>query len=116
MRMEKFTHLFQQALADAQSLALGHDNQVIEPEHVMLAMASQEGGTIAAVLQQAGANLNTLQSDLEAAINRFSKVEGAPGQVHLSNALGQLLNRCDQLAQKQKDQFISSEVFLTAVM
>ena len=116
MRMEKFTNVFQQALADAQSLALGHDHQVIEPEHVMLAMIQQEGSTISAALQQAGADLNTLQNNLESAINRFAKVEGTPGQIHLSNALAQLLNRCDQLAQKQKDQFISSELFLQAVM
>lgn len=114
--MDKFTNLFQTALADAQSLALGHENQVIEPEHVLLAMLSQEGSSISAVLSQAGGNIAALTASLTDAINRFAKVEGAPGQVHLSPALNQLLNRCDQLAQKQKDQFISSELFLLAVM
>jgi len=116
MRMDKFTHLFQTALADAQSLALGKENQVIEPEHVLLAMLSQENGSISAVLEQSGANLSVLTNELEQAINRFPKVEGAPGEVHVSNALGQILNRCDQLAQQNKDQFISSELFLLAAI
>jgi ATP-dependent Clp protease ATP-binding subunit ClpB len=116
MRMDKFTHSFQMALADAQSMALGHENQVIEPEHVLLALLAQESGTIPAILTQAGANIPVLTSELERQVDRFPKVEGAPGQVHLSNALGQLLNRCDQLAQQKKDQFISSELFLLAAM
>ena len=116
MRMDKFTNLFQSALADAQSIALGRDNQVIEPEHVLLAMIDQDNGTTPAILQQAGVDLTSLRNTLDNAINHFAKVEGTPGQVHLSNTLIQLLNRCDQLAQKQKDQFISSELFLLAVM
>lgn len=116
MRMEKFTNLFQEALAQAQSIALGQSNQVIEPEHVMLAMLTQQGGGISAVLQQAGVQVPSLVKTLEDAIGRFAKVEGAPGQVHISNALAQLLNRCDQLAQQKKDQFISSELFLLAAM
>jgi ATP-dependent Clp protease ATP-binding subunit ClpB len=116
MRMDKFTNLFQQALADAQSIALGHENQVIEPEHVLLAMLQQEDGAISSVLSQAGCQVEKLQTELENAIDRFAKVEGTPGQVHVSPALAQLLNRCDQLAQKNKDQYISSELFLLAVM
>ncbi|OGT48447.1 MAG: ATP-dependent chaperone ClpB [Gammaproteobacteria bacterium RIFCSPHIGHO2_12_FULL_38_11] len=115
MRMDKFTNLFQTALADAQSMALGHDNQVIEPEHLLLALLAQEGGSISAILEQAGANISVLENELQTAISRFAKVEGAPGQVHLSNSLSQLLNRCDQLAQKNKDQFISSELFLLSL-
>ncbi len=116
MRMDKFTNLFQLALADAQSIALGHENQVIEPEHVMLAMLQQDGGTTAAILEQSGANIERLIAELEKSIQHFPQVEGTPGQVHLSNSLAQLLNRCDQLAQKNKDEFISSELFLLAVM
>src|SRR3990167_6637308 len=115
MRMDKFTNLFQTALADAQSMALGHDNQVIEPEHLLLALLAQEGGSISAILEQAGANISVLENELQTAISRFAKVEGAPGQVNLSNSLSQLLNRCDQLAQKNKDQFISSELFLLSL-
>ncbi|PIZ04720.1 MAG: ATP-dependent chaperone ClpB [Gammaproteobacteria bacterium CG_4_10_14_0_8_um_filter_38_16] len=114
MRMEKFTHLFQTALADAQSMALGYENQVIEPEHVMLAMLRQADGTISGVLTQTGASIENLENELESAISRFAKVEGTPGQVHVSGVLAQLLNRCDQLAQLHQDQFISSELFLLA--
>src|SRR3990167_6682353 len=116
MRMDKFTNLFQTALADAQSIALGHDNQVIEPEHVLLAMLQQDGGSISSILEQANCNTEKLSETLENAINHFAKVEGTPGQVHVSNSLSQILNRCDQLAQKNKDEFISSELFLTAAL
>ncbi len=116
MRMEKFTHLFQSALADAQSIALGHDNQAIEPEHVLLAMLQQDGGTISAVLEQSDTNNNLLIDELQKTIDRFPKVEGTPGQVHLSHSLAQLLNRCDQLSQQNKDHYISSELFLSAVI
>lgn len=116
MRMDKFTNLFQMALAEAQSIALGHENQVIEPEHVMLAMLQQDGGSTAVILEQSGANIAKLTDELEKIINHLPQVEGAPGQVHVSNSLAQLLNRCDQLAQKNKDEFISSELFLLAVM
>jgi ATP-dependent Clp protease ATP-binding subunit ClpB len=116
MRMEKFTNVFQEAIAEAQSLALGADNQAIEAEHLLLAMLSQAGGTIPAIIAQAGGNVAQLKISLENIINHFAKVEGTSGQVHLSNGLGQLLNRCDQLAQKNKDQFISSELFLIAIL
>lgn len=116
MRMDKFTHLFQSALADAQSIALGRENQVIEPEHVLLAMLSQDSGTISAILDQSGANTAKLTDELQKRVDHFPKVEGTPGEVHISPALGQLLNRCDQLAQKKKDQYISSELFLLAVI
>lgn len=113
--MDKFTNAFQTALADAQSLALGRENQVIEPEHVLLAMLPEDNGTVAAILEQSGADLSILTDELQKAIDRFPTVEGQPGQVHLSNGLAQLLNRCDQLAQQNKDEFISSELFLLAV-
>ncbi len=116
MRMDKFTNLFQTALADAQSVALGHENQVIEPVHVLSAMLSQESGTISAILEQSGANLAVLTDECDKAIDRLPKVEGTPGQVHISNELSQLLNRCDQLAQQKQDQFISSELFLIAAL
>jgi len=116
MRMDKFTNAFQTALADAQSLALGRENQVIEPEHVLLAMLSQGDSAIAAILEQSGANLSILTDELEKSIDHFPKVEGQPGQVHVSNALALILNRCDQLAQQNKDAYISSELFLLAAI
>lgn len=116
MRLEKFTNQFQSALADAQSLALGQDNQVIEPEHVLMAMLSQESGAIAAILAQAGGRVAQIEAALKNTLDHFPKVEGTPGQIHISNSLNQLLNRCDQLAQKNKDDFIPSELFLTAIL
>ena len=85
MRMDKLTTKFQMALADAQSLALGHDNQFIEPVHVMLAMLQQEGGSAAPLLAQAGVNVKSLLEHLRAAIKKLPQVEGDMGEVHISS-------------------------------
>ncbi|WP_018953027.1 ATP-dependent chaperone ClpB [Thioalkalivibrio sulfidiphilus] len=114
--MDKLTSKFQMALQDAHSLALGRDHQMIEPAHLMIALLDQEGGTVRHVLTQAGANVNLLRSQLGEALERLPSVQGAEGEVHLSNDLGRLLNVCDKLAQKRKDQFISSELFLLAAL
>lgn len=116
MRMDKLTNAFQSALADAQSLALGQDHAVIEPMHVMKALLDSSGGGINQVLTAAHVNLGALRSALDAAIARFPKVEGTGGEVHISNELNRLLNLTDKLAQKRKDQYISSELFLLAAM
>ncbi len=116
MRMDKFTTLFQNALADAQSLALGRDNQQIEPLHVLQAMLNDDQGGVAALLQQAGVNMEVLIDQLNQALDRLPKVEGTPGEVHVSRDLSQLLNVCDKLAQKNNDQFISSELFILAAL
>ncbi len=111
MRMDKLTTKFQMALADAQSLALGRDHQFIEPLHLMTALLDQEGGTVRHLLAQAGVNINSLRSALGEALDKLPSVEGAGGEVHISNELGRLLNLTDKLAQKRKDQYISSELF-----
>lgn len=116
MRMDKFTTLFQNALADAQSVALGLDNQQIEPLHVLQAMLNDDQGGVASLLQQSGGNIDTLIDQLNQALDRLPKVEGTPGEVHVSRDLSQLLNICDKLAQKNKDQFISSELFILAAL
>ncbi len=116
MRMEKLTTKFQQALADAQSLAVGRDNQLIEPGHVMLALLDQEGGSVRPLLMKAGVDLNKLRSELGALLDRLPRVEGTPGEVHVSNDLNRLLNVMDKLAQKRGDQFISSELFVLAAL
>ena len=64
MRMDKLTSKFQMALADAQSLAVGRDNQFIEPAHLMVALLDQEGGTVRHLLSQADVNVNRLRSAL----------------------------------------------------
>ncbi len=116
MRMDRLTSKFQEALGDAQSLAVGRDHQFIEPVHLMLALLDQQGGSIRPLFTQAGVNISLLRSQLSQLLDKQSSVEGADGDLHLSNALGKLLNVTDKLAQDRKDQFISSELFVLAVM
>jgi ATP-dependent Clp protease ATP-binding subunit ClpB len=114
MRMDKLTTKFQEALADAQSLAVGRDNQFIEPAHLMAAMIEQRGGTVRPLLEKSGVNLPKLRADLSAQLDRLAKVEGNAGEVLIGNELSKLLNVTDKLAQKRNDQFISSELFALA--
>jgi ATP-dependent Clp protease ATP-binding subunit ClpB len=114
--MDRLTSKFQMALADAQSLAVGRDHQFIEPLHLMSALLDQEGGTVRHLLTQADVNINLLRSDLSAATERLPSVEGAAGDLHISNDLGRLLNQTDKLAQQRKDQYISSELFVLAAV
>jgi ATP-dependent Clp protease ATP-binding subunit ClpB len=114
MRQDKLTAKFQAALADAQSLALGRDHQILEPAHVMLALLDSSGGTVRPLLMKAGADVNKLRSELGALLDKLPKVEGTPGDIHVSNDLTRLLNVTDKLAQKRGDQYISSELFVLA--
>ncbi|WP_415879121.1 ATP-dependent chaperone ClpB [Methylomonas sp. TEB] len=116
MRMDKLTSKFQQALGDAQSMALGKDHQFIEPVHVMLALIDQEGGSIKPLLMQVGIQVNALRNELSKEIDRLASVSGAGGDVQISNELSRMLNLTDKLAQKRKDAFISSELFLLAAL
>jgi ATP-dependent Clp protease ATP-binding subunit ClpB len=112
--MDKLTTKFQTGLADAQSLAVGRDNQYIEPVHLMAALLDQQGGTARPLLEKSGANVAKLRAELNAALDRLPKVEGSGGEVLLGNDLNKLLNLTDKLAQQRGDQFISSELFLLA--
>jgi len=114
MRLDRLTSKFQQALADAQSLALGNDNQFIEPTHLFSALLSQEGGSIRPLLVSCGVQIAQLQSQLSQALSRLAKVEGNEGDVQPSAELIRVLNLCDKLAQKRGDSYISSELFLLA--
>ncbi len=116
MRMDKLTTKFQMALADAQSLAVGRDHQFIEPVHVMMALLDQEGGTTRQLLSQAGVNVNSLRSHLGEVLERLPRVEGAGGEVHVSNDTARLLNVTDKLAQSRKDEYIASELFVLAAV
>src|ERR687895_1523520 len=116
MRMDKLTSKFQQALADAQSLAIGRDHQYIEPLHVMLALLDQQGGSMRPLLDKAGTNINLLRTQLDEALDRLPRVEGAGGDIHISNELNRVLNLTDKLAQKRGDQYISSELFVLAAL
>jgi len=114
MRPDKLTSKFQMALADAQSLAVGRGHQFIEPAHLMAALLDQQGGSVRPLLLKSGANVKLLRSRLGEALDQLPQVEGAPGEVHVSNDLGRLLNVCDKLAQDRGDQYISSELFVLA--
>ena len=115
MRFDKFTTKFQQAVSDAQSIAIGHDNQLIEPQHLLLALLNQEDGGTTSLLQRAGVNVPPLRKALDAAIDRLPQVEGHGGEVSIGRDLSNLLNVTDKEAQKAGDQFIASEMFLLAL-
>ncbi|HZO04151.1 MAG TPA: ATP-dependent chaperone ClpB [Burkholderiales bacterium] len=114
MRFDKFTTKLQEALAEAQSSAVGQDHQYIEPQHLLLALLEDQG--IAGLVAKAGGNPNALKKSLTEAVSRLPKVEGTPGEVHLSRDLTQLLNVADKEAQKRGDQYIASELFLLAAV
>ncbi len=112
MRLDKLTTKFQQALADAQSVAVGQDNPYIEPLHLLSSLLAQDDGTSSSLLTRAGVNTGQLREGVKKAIERLPKVEGTGGEVQISRELNNLLNLTDKEAQKRGDQFISSELFL----
>src|SRR6266566_1523118 len=115
MRFDKLTTKFQQALADAQSIAAGQDQQFIEPLHLLFALLQQEDGSAASLLSRAAVNVPRLREAAKQAISRLPKVEGHGGEVQISRELNGLLNLTDKEAQKRGDQFIASELFLLAL-
>ncbi|MBB4129194.1 ATP-dependent Clp protease ATP-binding subunit ClpB [Xanthomonas translucens] len=114
MRMDKLTSRFQQALADAQSLAVGRDHTIVEPVHVFTALLDQSGGSTRPLLAQAGVNVPVLRERLGEALDKLPKVSGQPGNLSIGNDLSRLLNQTDKLAQQHNDQFIASEWFVLA--
>ncbi len=116
MRMDKLTSRFQQALADAQSLAVGRDHNMIEPAHLLVALLDQQGGGTRPLLAQAGVNVPVLRERLGEALDKLPKVTGQAGQLSVGNDLGRLLNVTDKLAQQRGDAFIASELFLLAAL
>jgi ATP-dependent Clp protease ATP-binding subunit ClpB len=116
MRMDKLTSRFQQALADAQSLAVGRDHNMLEPVHVLTALLDQQGGSTQPMLAQAGVNVAALRTRLGQILDRLPKVSGQEGNLGVGNDLNRLLNLTDKLAQKRGDQFIASELFVLAAL
>ncbi len=116
MRMDKLTSRFQQALADAQSLAVGRDHNVIEPAHLMAALLAQQGGGTAPLLIHAGVNMPVLRQRVNEILDRMPKVSGQEGAVNAGNDLARLLNVADKLAQQRGDAFIASELFVLAAL
>lgn len=116
MRFDKLTTKFQEALADAQSLALAGDHGFIEPLHVLMALLNQEGGGIRSLIARAGGNVGALQSGAQAALTRLPQVQGTGGEITLSRDLTNLFNLIEKEATKRGDQFIASELFLVAAL
>ncbi len=112
MRLDRLTNKFQLALADAQSLALGHDNQFIEPLHLLSALLNQEGGSVRPLLTSAGVNAGKLRTDIEQALSRLPQVEGTGGDVQPSPGFSADPEPLRQAGAKEKDNFISSELFV----
>jgi ATP-dependent Clp protease ATP-binding subunit ClpB len=116
MRMDKLTTRFQQALSDAQSLAVGRDHNLIEPAHLLLALVDQSGGGTRPLLAQAGVNVPVLRERLVEILDQLPKVSGQAGSISVGNDLSRLLNVTDKLAQQRGDAFIASELFVLAVL
>ena len=115
MRFDKMTTKFQQALSDAQSLAVGNDNQFIEPQHLLLALLNDADSGAGSLLARAGGNVNALKAALTDAVSRLPRVEGHGGEVQVGRDLTNVLNLTDKEAQQRGDQFIASEMFLLAL-
>ena len=115
MRFDKLTTKLQQALSDAQSLAVGSDNQFIEPQHLLLALLNDVDSGAAALISRAGGSASPLKVALTQSVTRLTKVEGHGGEVQIGRDLANTLNIADKRAQKRGDQFIASEMFLLAI-
>ncbi len=116
MRIDQLTSKLQAALADAQSMALGNDNNFIEPVHLISALLDQKGGSVRPLLAQTGFNISELRAKLQEIVDRLPTVEGNAGDVAMSNDLARLMNQADRLSQKKGDSFISSEIVVLAAM
>ncbi|MGH8182396.1 MAG: Clp protease N-terminal domain-containing protein, partial [Rhodanobacteraceae bacterium] len=114
MRMDKLTSRFQQALSDAQSLAVGRDNNMLEPAHLFAALLDQQGGSTAPMLAGVGVNVPLLRQRVGEMLDKLPRVSGQEGNINVSNELTRLLNVTDKLAQQRGDQFIASELFVLA--
>ncbi|MBC7698051.1 MAG: ATP-dependent chaperone ClpB [Bacteroidia bacterium] len=115
MRFDKLTTKFQQALSDAQSIAVGADSTAIEPQHLLLALLQEDNGGAASLLSRAGVNLAPLKSSLNTAIANLAKSTAQDGEIAISRDLNNLLNVTDKLAQKRGDAYIASEMYLLAL-
>jgi len=116
MRLDRLTSKFQIAISDAQSIALGRDHQFIEPIHLFSALLNQDGGSTRSLLIECHADISTIRSRIGQSLDRLAKIEGINGDIQLSSNMISLLNICDKLAQKRKDRYISSELFVLAAL
>ena len=115
MRQDKLTTKFQQALGEAQSLALAHDNQYIAPVHLLLAVMNDQEGSASSLIERSGGNAKRVRDEAQAAVERLPKVTGTSGDVQVSRDLIRALNLTEKEAMQRGDQFISTEMFLLAL-
>ena len=115
MRIDKLTTKFQEALSEAQSIAVAKDNQYIEPAHILLAMLRDSDGSAKSLLTRAGVNVSGLEKGVEKIISNFPEVQGTSGEVQVGRDLSNWLNLCEKEANKRNDQFIAGELFLLVV-
>ena len=116
MRLDKLTSKLQSALSDAQSLALGKDNNQIDPVHLLLALIDQKAGSVRPLLGQIGFNVAELRNQLLRELENLPKISDNQGEISVTPELGKLLNQADKLAQDKGDSFISSETILLVAM
>src|SRR5260370_29755084 len=115
MRIGKLATNFQEVPGDAQRLAVGNDNQDIDPIHLLAALIEQQDGSARSLLSQAGVQVQALQIALKDAMTRLPQVQGTDGNVQVSRDLAGLLNSADKEAQKLNDTFVASEMYLLAI-
>ncbi|MCY4426898.1 MAG: ATP-dependent chaperone ClpB [Halieaceae bacterium] len=116
MRVEKFTNPLQQALSEAQSMALGRNHNFIEPQHLLLALLEQTGGVCQPLLAKAGAKLSQLREALRQSLDDIPEVTGGDADVHLSRELTRVFNQADKLSQQRGDAYLSSELVVLAML
>ncbi|WP_210395807.1 ATP-dependent chaperone ClpB [Motiliproteus sediminis] len=116
MRMDRLTSKLQEAIVDAQSLAVGRDHTLIEPAHLVYSLLEQKGGAVRPLLAQAGFNVSALKSGLDVILDGLARVQHPDGEVGMSPALGRIFNLADRLAQQHQDQYVSSELMMLAAM
>ncbi|SIQ80185.1 ATP-dependent chaperone ClpB [Marinobacterium stanieri] len=116
MRPDKFTSRLQEALSDAQSLAIGKDHNMMEPIHLLAAFLQQQNGSVAPLLRQAGADRMTLTAKVGEALDKLPVVSSPDGEIRLSQNMARLFNLTDKLAQQRGDQYIASELILLAML
>ncbi|MEX0962640.1 MAG: ATP-dependent chaperone ClpB [Pseudohongiellaceae bacterium] len=116
MRIDKFTSKLQSALADAQSMALGGDNNFIEPAHLLLTLLDQKGGSVRPLLSQTGFDIADLRSKLQGLVDDLPKIKDSSGEISVSGDLAKILNQADKAAQQKGDAYVSSETILLVAM
>ncbi|HEX5277191.1 MAG TPA: Clp protease N-terminal domain-containing protein, partial [Fluviicoccus sp.] len=116
MRFDKLTAKLQQALSEAQSLAVCRDHTTIEPAHLLLALLQQQDGSTRPLLSQSGGNIAALERKLNELLEGVAVIKNPTGEVQVGQELGKVLNLADKLAQKKQDQFIASEMVILAML